>query len=129
MNSYSNLLGIGANRNERFVEVVERHLRTLIKYGIGQIVVDEEWYRNRYGDVDIAVQRNIVTSACDHYSKYGYFEDRLPREMVVDDDWYLSAYPDVAEGIRRGSTFRTCQQHFEEQGFKEGRLPYSEWSL
>lgn len=128
MNSYGSLLGVGAERNERFVEVVERHLRTLIMSSLEQIVVDEEWYRKRYGDVDVAVQRNIVTSAEGHYRKYGYFEDRLPRELIVDEGWYLSTYRDVAEGIRRGA-FRTCQHHFEEQGFKEGRLPYAGWSL
>lgn len=41
MQSYSSLLGVGAPPADRFVEVVERRLRSLLLQVIEEVVVDE----------------------------------------------------------------------------------------
>ena len=43
--------------------------------------------------------------------------------MPVDERWYLEAYPDVAESVRKG-VVTSGEQHFAEDGYREGRLPY-----
>jgi hypothetical protein len=53
----------------------------------------------------------------------GYFEGRLPAPIRVDEAWYLRRYPDVAEGIRKG-ILTSAQEHFDMDGYKEGRLPF-----
>ena len=54
--------------------------------------------------------------------------DRFPRAIPVDEAWYLAEYPDVQEAVSGGS-FTSARQHFEREGFKEGRLPSEGWSL
>ena len=53
----------------------------------------------------------------------GYFENRLPFTMLVDEQWYLDCNPDVAEGVRKG-IIASGQQHFLDDGYREGRLPH-----
>ena len=57
------------------------------------------------------------------------YEDfiRLLKRMIVgtevDEEWYLRTYEDIANAIREG-TIETAQQHFVEDGYFEGRLPF-----
>jgi hypothetical protein len=37
---------------------------------------------------------------------------------------YLKQYPDVADFLRRGLLL-SAQGHFDEDGYKEGRLPFA----
>ena len=37
--------------------------------------------------------------------------------------WYLAEHPDVADSMRQG-TVESAQQHFEKDGYREGRLPF-----
>lgn len=41
----------------------------------------------------------------------------------MDDKWYFQRYPDVAESVRKG-ILPSAQQHFDEDGYREGRLPF-----
>jgi hypothetical protein len=50
-------------------------------------------------------------------------EHRMPVAIQVNDKWYLEAYPDIAEAIRAG-VYKSAQSHFDQAGFREGRLPY-----
>ena len=43
--------------------------------------------------------------------------------MKVDERWYMVQYPDVADSVRRG-ILPTAQEHFDEDGYREGRLPF-----
>ena len=43
--------------------------------------------------------------------------------IEVDEAWYLRRYPDVADGIRKG-ILTSAQEHFDMDGYKEGRLPF-----
>ena len=57
------------------------------------------------------------------------YEDfiRLLKRMIVgtevDEEWYLRTYDDIANAIREGA-IETAQQHFVEDGYFEGRLPF-----
>ncbi len=41
----------------------------------------------------------------------------------VDEEWYLRTYEDIAKAVREG-TIESAQQHFTEDGYFEGRLPF-----
>jgi len=41
----------------------------------------------------------------------------------IDEGWYLRRYPDVAEAVRAG-TFKSAKDHFVNNGFFEGRMPF-----
>lgn len=57
------------------------------------------------------------------------YEDfiRLLKKMIVgtevDEEWYLRTYEDIAKAIREGLV-KSAQQHFVEDGYFEGRLPF-----
>lgn len=41
----------------------------------------------------------------------------------MDERWYLAHNPDVAESIRAG-VIDSAQDHFNRDGYREGRLPF-----
>ena len=43
--------------------------------------------------------------------------------MPVDERWYLEHNADVAESVRKG-VVSGGEQHFVEDGYREGRLPF-----
>jgi len=57
------------------------------------------------------------------------YEDfiKILRTMIagieVDEAWYLRTYEDIATAIRSGSV-RSAKQHFVDDGYFEGRLPF-----
>jgi hypothetical protein len=52
---------------------------------------------------------------------------KILRTMIsgieVDEDWYLRQYEDIARAVRDG-TIASAQQHFIDDGYFEGRLPF-----
>lgn len=110
------------------VVVNESHLHDLIRSVLNGVEFDEQWYRQRYRDVENAIQAGEFESGFDHYSRVGYFEGRMPRSIPVDEDWYTGNYADVKSAIRRGKV-DNAQDHFETYGFSEGRLPRQSWAL
>ncbi len=57
---------------------------------------------------------------------YEDFVKILKRMIVgveVDEAWYLRTYDDIAKAIRDGIV-RSAQQHFVDDGYFEGRLPF-----
>jgi hypothetical protein len=108
---------------------VEQHFFfNYMKAVVHRIYVDEEWYLARYPDVKDAIDKRRALSAKEHYSRFGYYEHRLPHPISVDTSWYLETYPDVHDSIRR-QTFVSATNHFEMVGYKEGRLPYAGFQL
>ena len=57
------------------------------------------------------------------------YEDfvKILRNMIsgieVDEQWYLRPYEDIASAIKGGSV-RSARQHFVDDGYFEGRLPF-----
>jgi hypothetical protein len=100
----------------------------LLSAAVETIRVDQEWYLQTYPDVSEAVKAGAFQDASDHYVRFGYHENRLPRKIMVDEDYYLSKNPDVVEAIGRGA-FESGQGHFDRAGYAEGRLPYSGFQL
>jgi hypothetical protein len=47
----------------------------------------------------------------------------MPFGIQVNEKWYLESYPDIAEAIRSG-VYKSAQAHFDQAGFREGRLPF-----
>ena len=43
--------------------------------------------------------------------------------VEVNQDWYTGAYPDIGDAIKGGSV-SSAQQHFVDDGYFEGRLPF-----
>ncbi|MBY0330136.1 MAG: hypothetical protein K2X49_05640 [Acetobacteraceae bacterium] len=93
-----------------------------------RIPFDENWYLETYPDVREAIGSGLVASALQHYARYGYYENRMPRRIVVDETWYLETHKDVRDAVARG-VFSSGQDHFMVVGFREGRLPYANFRL
>ena len=108
---------------------VEQHFFfSYMKTVVQRIYVDEEWYLRGYPDVKEAIENGRVLSAKEHYSRFGYYEHRLPHPISVDTPWYLQTYPDVQDSIKR-QHFASAMTHFQQVGYKEGRLPYAGFQL
>ena len=43
--------------------------------------------------------------------------------LEVDETWYSRSYDDIGQAIRTG-TIRSAQEHFVNDGYFEGRLPF-----
>lgn len=41
----------------------------------------------------------------------------------VDEEWYLRTYDDIAKAVREG-TVSSARQHFVDDGYFEGRMPF-----
>jgi hypothetical protein len=52
---------------------------------------------------------------------------KILRSMIagieIDEQWYLRTYEDIADATRAGSV-RSARQHFIDDGYFEGRLPF-----
>jgi len=124
---FGQLTSCGSYRG-RYVEVKEDVLRDVLRLLLSRVLVDEEWYLRTNGDVHAAIRSGDLQTAQEHYVAFGYFEDRLPRQVRVDEKWYLEKYQDVADAIELGK-FQSAEHHFNVAGFKEGRLPHEGWDL
>lgn len=92
------------------------------------VPLDESFYLKNNPDVSEAVAKGKIASAREHFVRFGYFEDRMPRRILVDPDYYVAANPDVAEAIA-GGALSSPQEHFEKYGYREGRLPSPDWVI
>ena len=45
------------------------------------------------------------------------------RGVEVDEAWYTSAYEDIGNAVK-GGAIRSAKQHFLDDGYFEGRLPF-----
>lgn len=109
--------------------LVDKHfLIFCMQPALAKIKVDDTWYLERYPDVQLAIDNNVVPSAAAHYTRHGYFENRMPYRIEVDPEWYLQQYPDIRMAIQR-EEFTSAQDHFEKVGFAEGRFPYANFTL
>jgi hypothetical protein len=59
---------------------------------------------------------------------YGYYEHRMPYAIDVDEEWYLTEYEDIARAVQ-SRTFTSGQSHFDQLGYREGRIPYPYFRL
>ena len=109
--------------------IIDRHFLIFCMQPIlAKIKVDNDWYLKRYPDVQTAIANDLVPSANAHYTRHGYFENRMPYRIEVVPDWYLQEYPDVRTAIERDD-YGSAQDHFENVGFAEGRFPYANFTL
>jgi hypothetical protein len=108
--------------------ISEDIFQALLKAALKSIEVDEDWYMETYQDVKQAWRAKEISSAAEHFVRYGYFEGRLPRNIEVDEDYYLASNPDVAAAVRNNQ-IPSGRAHFEATGYKEGRLPSDGFSL
>jgi len=109
--------------------IIDRHFFIFCMQPIlAKIKVDDEWYLTRYPDVRLAIDNHVVPNVAAHYTRHGYFENRMPYRIAVDPEWYLQQYPDVGLAIER-EEFSSAQEHFEIVGFAEGRFPYPHFTL
>ena len=114
--------------DDDYLAIDKHFFRFCMQSIIENINVDEKWYLNKYPDVLLAIEEGTIPSASMHYTRHGYFENRLPYLIEVDSPWYLEQYPDVRRAIERGE-IPSAQSHFETVGFAEGRLPYTNFTL
>jgi hypothetical protein len=76
--------------------VIDRHFLVFCMQSIlARIKIDENWYLEKYQDVLLAIENDVVPNAAAHYTKHGYFENRMPYRIEVDADWYLEEYPAI----------------------------------
>ena len=93
--------------------LIDRHFLTFCMQPIlARIKIDENWYLDKYPDVLLAIENDVMSNAVTHYTKHGYFENRMPYRIEVDADWYLEEYPDIRLAIERGE-FASAQDHFD----------------
>src|SRR5262245_18648655 len=124
---YSVLIGNGSDAG-KLIEVSQTVLNEILQQLLVRVEVNEDWYIKRYPDVGEAISPGLFKSAKEHFTRSGYFEDRLPSFIAVKEAWYMEKYPDVATAIKDG-VLANAQQHFELYGYKEGRIPFEGWSL
>jgi hypothetical protein len=48
---------------------------------------------------------------------------RMIRGIEVDETWYARAYEDIGDAMRKG-IIKSARQHFVDDGYFEGRLPF-----
>jgi hypothetical protein len=99
---------------------------------------DESAYLNANPDVAAAVSSGQISSALDHYLRFGHAEGRAPNaegrlpevslattafdDIGLDSTYYLEENPDVAAAVVNGD-FTNARQHFDLFGGAEGRDP------
>ena len=102
--------------------------RMVLEAASKTIEFDETWYLKRYQDVAEAVRLGAFRDGHDHYSRFGFSENRQPRCIKVDEAFYRAQNHDVVEAIENGE-LPSAQAHFDQAGFAEGRLPYAGFKL
>jgi hypothetical protein len=108
---------------------VDKHfLTSCLGAQVRAIHLDEGWYLERYPDVAEAIASGAVADVRGHYTRYGYWENRMPYRILVDEPWYMQAYPDVAAAVAE-QAFASGQEHFDLVGYQEGRFPHPNFEL
>jgi hypothetical protein len=111
-----------------YVAVDQYFFRDCLRPYIDKIRFDEQWYLLKYPDVEQAIAKKLVKNAREHFTRFGYFEHRLPYRIKVQEEWYLQQYPDIKKAIEE-KDFKSGQEHFEIVGFREGRIPHPHFDL
>jgi hypothetical protein len=89
---------------------------------------DEATYLAANGDVAAAVATGMFSSALEHYTQSGQYEDRPGTvSHPFDERYYLDAYSDVAEAVASGA-FSSGLDHFQRAGRMEARDPTAAFS-
>jgi hypothetical protein len=70
----------------------------------------------------------FANSAITHYARSGYFMNKLPSSIKIDEEFYLKENIDIKDGVLK-NTIRDLQEHFDANGFYEGRLPFKGFSI
>ncbi len=128
---YGSLLGrkmVVPSTRTGYVAVDQFLFFELMARRLSAVPVDQAWYLTTYPDIRDAIASGAVSSAANHYSRFGYFEHRMPRNIVVDPVWYIEAHPDVRDAIDK-KVYVSAQEHYEIAGFREGRLPFAGFNL
>lgn len=120
-------LGISAAniRGHGTVAVSRSVLRALIGELAGRMHFDQEWYAEKYPDVEGARLAGDVKSLLAHFKTAGYFEGRLPAELPFDPEFYRRQYKDIAE-LFPASDPEGMRAHFLISGYFEGRAGTAE---
>lgn len=129
--TYANLLErkiVVPSASSQYLAIDQHFFFDLFAYVLSYVYFDENWYLTRYQDIQKALERGIVTSARQHYMRFGFYEHRLPYRIEIDEAWYLKTYSDVKNAIEKRQ-YASGQVHFEVAGFGEGRLPYPNFTL
>ena len=111
------------SQKTNYIAVEMHYLSQVLKSQVGEVSVDEVWYKTRYPDVIDPLKGGKLSNASEHYSMHGYYEHRMPYKILVNENWYLKEYGDIATAVEIG-TFASGQMHFDELGYREGRIPY-----
>jgi hypothetical protein len=76
------------------------------------------------------IRRSVEISTVKGELRVGVSYDdfiKILRMMIsgaeVDEEWYLGENADIAQAVREGS-IRSAKQHFTDDGYFEGRLPF-----
>ncbi len=107
---------------EEVVTLPRIALEALLRHAFSGDGFDADYYRNTYQDVATAIADGVVPDEITHFVRYGYFEDRKPRNFDVDTRWYEDTYQDVSSAIRAG-TVLDARTHFNRVGYFEPRAP------
>ena len=86
---------------------------------------DQDWYAEKYPDVEGARLAGDVQSLLAHFKTAGYFEGRLPAELPFDPQFYRRHYRDIAETFP-ASDPEGMRAHFLTSGYFEGRAGTAE---
>ena len=81
---------------------------------------DNTFYLQNNPDVGLALANGKVSSAFDHFNRFGKFEDRDPNALF-DTSYYLQTNTDVAAAVEQNKT--TAVDHFIRSGQFERRNP------
>lgn len=81
---------------------------------------DDTFYRNRYPEVNQAIQQGLVKSGLEHFKTIGQFKGLDPSPLF-DTSFYLNKYPGVKTAVQQGKI--TAIQHFIKYGEVEGLDP------
>jgi len=111
----------------RHIEVSEIRLTEILTFVASRVIVNSEWYLEFYRDVRETSWCGASSCTEDHYTEYGYFEDRMPRAVEVDAKWYLNIRTFLIRSVR--FLGESPQHHFERGGFKERRRAHRDWVL
>ena len=129
--SYASLINskiVSPSPRPQYLLVEKNFFQSCMRNMIEQIPMNEAWYIEKYPDIAEGINKNLISSAREHYVTFGYFENRIPFPIAVDGPWYLKQYPDVDQAVQR-KEFESAQDHFEIVGFGEGRFPYKSFAL
>lgn len=115
---------LGVNKSELSgdrVSISVVALKRLIAAAINLSQIDDNAYLSAYPDVRGAILAGEISSGQEHFSKAGYYENRIPGMLPFDPDWYRSHYKDIAQHFQRDQDAE-MHEHFLKTGYFEGRV-------